>query len=188
MKRTALASLLLIALTLAGCASTLSGVGGVDGYACKAPEGAQCTSVSGVYANSAQGMPRPVKPSGQKPPLGEPVAYGATPLAPGRPAATSSSLRSNPRVLRLWIAPWEDADGDLHEQALVHVVVDTGRWLIEHVRPATGSRVDGVAPPVSLAQEPSGAKASGDAPRPPTRYPLPLANPPSGAEPVATEF
>ena len=186
MKRTSLAPLL-AALMLAGCASTLSGVGGVDGYACKAPEGAMCTSVSGIYANSAQGIPKPAKPSEQKSPSGEPVAYGAKPLAPSRPAAVSSSLRSNPRILRVWIAPWEDADGDLHEQALVHVVVDTGRWLIEHVRPATGSRVDGVAPPVSLTQEPSPAKAPGDAPQAPTRYPLPPINPSSGAEPVSTE-
>ena len=186
MNRTALAPLLLMALMLAGCASTLSGVGGVDGYACKAPEGAMCTSVSGVYANSAQGMPKPAKPPEQKPPPGEPVAYGAMPLASGR-AAASSSLRSNPRLLRLWIAPWEDADGDLHEQALVHVVVDTGRWLIEHVRPAAGSRVDGVAPPVSPVQESSPTKPPGEAPQAPTRYPLPPANPSSGAEPVSTE-
>ena len=187
MNRAVFTPLLLVALTLAGCASTLSGVGGADGYACKAPEGAMCTSVSGIYANSAQGMLKPTKPSEQKSPPGEPVAYGATPLAPTRPAAASSSLRSNPRILRLWIAPWEDADGDLHEQALVHVVVDTGRWLIEHVRPAAGPRVDGVAPPVPLTQEPSPTKAPVEAPQAPTRYPLPPANPSSGAEPVATE-
>ena len=187
MKRTGLVPLLLVVLALAGCASTLSGVGGADGYACKAPEGAMCTSVSGIYANSAQGMPKLAKPSEQKSPSGEPVAYGAKPLAAGKPAAVSSSLRSNPRILRLWIAPWEDADGDLHEQALVHVVVDTGRWLIEHVRPAAGSRVDGVAPPVSLAQEPSPAKTQGEAPQAPTRYPLPPATQSSGAEPVSTE-
>jgi conjugal transfer pilus assembly protein TraV len=60
-------------------------------------------------------------------------------------------------VLRLWIAPWEDADGDLHEEAMVHVVVDSGRLLIEHVRPVTRSRVEGVAPPISSVQEPSPA-------------------------------
>ncbi len=186
MNRTALAPLLM-ALMLAGCASTLSGVGGVDGYACKAPEGAMCSSVSGIYANSAQGMPKPAKPSAQKPPADEAIAYGATPMAPGRTAAMSSSLRSNPRLLRLWIAPWEDADGDLHEQALVHVVVDSGRWLIEHVRPAANRRMDGVAPPVPHVQETSPAKAPAEAPQAPTRYPLPLANPPSGIEPVTTE-
>ena len=187
MNRAVFTPLLFVALALSGCASTLTGVGGVDGYACKAPEGAMCTSVSGIYANSAEGMPKPARPAEQKLPSGEPVAYGAKPLASGRPAAASSSLRSNPRILRLWIAPWEDADGDLHEQALVHVVVDTGRWLIEHVRPAAGSRVDGVAPPLSLTQEPSPAKVPSDAPQAPTRYPLPPANPSSGAEPVSSE-
>jgi conjugal transfer pilus assembly protein TraV len=187
MNRAVFTPLLLVALVLAGCASTLSGVGGVDGYACKAPEGAMCTSVSGIYANSAQGMPKLAKPSAQKPPADEPVAYGATPLAPGRTAATSSSLRSNPRLLRLWIAPWEDADGDLHEQALVHVVVDSGRWLIEHVRPATGRRMDGVAPPVPHVQESSPKKEPAEAPQAPTRYPLPPTNLSSSAEPVPTE-
>ena len=38
----------------AGCASTLSGLGGTQTYACKAPEGVLCTSVAGVYANSLQ--------------------------------------------------------------------------------------------------------------------------------------
>ena len=187
MNRAVFTPLLLVALALAGCASTLSGVGGAEGYACKAPEGAMCTSVSGIYANSAQGMLKPAKPFEQNSTTTAPASYGATPLAPGRPVAASNSLRSNPRVLRLWIAPWEDADGDLHEQALVHVVVDTGRWLIEHVRPATGSRVDGVAPPVSPAQGSSSAKSPGDAPQAPTRYPLPPANQSSGAEPVSSE-
>ena len=40
------------AIILGGCASSLSGVGGTQSYACKAPIGAQCTSVSGVYANA----------------------------------------------------------------------------------------------------------------------------------------
>jgi conjugal transfer pilus assembly protein TraV len=52
-------------------------------------------------------------------------------------------------VIRLWIAPWEDADGDLHEASLVHVVVDTGRWLIERVRPAPRSKLDLAAPPLT---------------------------------------
>jgi hypothetical protein len=43
------------ALGLSGCASNLSGIGGTPTYACKAPAGAQCTSVSGVYANAGQG-------------------------------------------------------------------------------------------------------------------------------------
>lgn len=188
MNRAAFAPPLLFALALSGCASTMSGVGGTENYACKAPEGAMCTSVSGVYANSVHGMPMPGKPPEKKPPVVAPVIYGATSIAPDKPAAVSvTSIRSNPRVLRLWIAPWEDSDGDLHEEALVHVVVDTGRWLIEHVRPASRPRVDGVAPPISPAHESSPAKASSEAPQSPTRLPLAPAGLSSGSEPVPTE-
>ena len=189
MNRVAVAPPLLLALALCGCASTLSGVGGTENYACKAPEGAMCTSVSGVYANSAQRMPKPVKPPEKNSPSAAPAIYGANSIAPGRPAAVAgSSIRSNPRVLRVWIAPWEDADGDLHEEAMVHVVADTGRWLIEHVRPVSRSRVDGVAPPVSpAAQEPTPAKAPTETPPAPTRFPLPPAGLSSGSDPAPVE-
>lgn len=183
MKRIVVAPSLFFALALSGCASTLSGVGGADGYACKAPEGALCTSVSGVYANTAQGLHKTTKPP-EKPSL--PAIYGATSIAPERnPTASGGPIRSNPRVLRLWIAPWEDADGDLHEAALVHVVIDTGRWLIEHVRPAARSRMDHVTPPVSNAQEPSPAKAPGDTPQLPNRLPRLPAGGSSSAAPAA---
>ncbi len=45
------------ATLLGGCASTMSGLGGEGSYACKAPVGSQCTSVSSVYANSIHGQP-----------------------------------------------------------------------------------------------------------------------------------
>ena len=144
-----------------GCASTMSGLGGEGSYACKAPVGSQCTSVSGVYANSIHGQP----PASALPkPAKEPTstaaaatAASASTAAPGL-GAPPSALRSQPRVLRLWIAPWEDADGDLHEASVVHVLVDTGRWLIERVTPANRQRVDAVRPPI-----PSAAPASGPA-------------------------
>jgi conjugal transfer pilus assembly protein TraV len=183
-----MASLLILVLALAGCAATLSGVDGAERYACKAPEGALCTSVSGVYANSAHGMPKALKPPEPKSLFGEPARYGAVPPTPGRASApTSSALRSNPRVLRLWIAPWEDADGDLHEESLVHVLVDSGRWLIEHVRPASRHRIDGVVPPPLAAQDAASAKSPSDSPQSPTRMPLPPTNLSSGAEPAAME-
>jgi len=68
-------------------------------------------------------------------------------------------------VLRLWIAPWEDADGDLHEASVVHVLVDTGRWLIERVLPANRQRVDAVRPPIPSAA-PASSPASASEPVP----------------------
>ena len=57
--------------------------------------------------------------------------------------------------MALWIAPWEDADGDLHEASFVHVVIDTGRWLIERVRPVADPRLDAVRPPLASGAPPS---------------------------------
>ena len=186
-----IAQISLLMLTLSGCASTLSGVGGTQNYACKAPVGALCTSVSGVYANALHGMaevPRPplttpeptmlgdasgatkvsspfveTKPlsSSSEPsparldsPSASATAFVTTSQPDGPPSGSEPALRSEPRVLRLWIAPWEDSDGDLHDASLVHVVVDTGRWLIERVRPVPRNRVDKITPPTAMATPP----------------------------------
>lgn len=130
MNRVAGFSALLLTGVLPGCASTLSGVGGSDGYACRAPAGATCTAISGVYAQASR-----------TPPPGRVAA--AEPPAP----AAGAALRTPARVLRLWIAPWEDSDGDLNDAALVHVVVDHGRWRIEHLRPPPRIGSSGVRPP-----------------------------------------
>jgi conjugal transfer pilus assembly protein TraV len=198
------------ALVLSGCASNLSGVGGTPTYACKAPAGAQCTSVSGVYANAGQGArqllgsdaPRaagsgalgtpvadatshgPVVRSGAGAPAPKASAVetrpapapasGATTVAPTAPsgavpAQSTAALRTAPRVLRLWIAPWEDSDGDLHEASTVHVLIDHGRWLIERVRPAPRGPRMGVTPPsapsTAPTSAPAGSQASGISPR-----------------------
>ena len=178
------------ALVLTGCASSMSGVGGTDRYACKAPEGALCTSVSGVYANSVHGMLQTTKGPIAIPNLAK-ESYGAASIAPGSAvlsAAPGSSIRSNPRVLRVWIAPWEDSDGDLHEESFIHVLVDTGRWLIEHVGPAGRSRVDGVAPPVAPVTEGSAPKGPTELPPTVGRLPAsPGVSPGSIEPPIATE-
>jgi len=197
------------ALGLSGCASNLSGVGGSPTYACKAPAGAQCTSVSGVYANAGQGArqllgsdtlrtggsgalgappadtapPRPVVRSGAvgpassataiepRPATTNPQAAAAgtapavSPIASlaAAPATSPAALRTAPRVLRLWIAPWEDSDGDLHEASTVHVLVDHGRWLIERVRPAPRGPRMGVTPPAAVGTAPAGITPGGPA-------------------------
>lgn len=151
---TAITAMAGIATVSSGCTSTLTGVGGKGNYACKAPAGTMCTSVSGVYANSIHGpppasaLPKPAKGATSAPACA--TGASAPPAVPGL-STPASAMRSPPRVLRLWIAPWEDADGDLHEAAVVHVLVDTGRWLIEHVRPAQRSEIDAVRPPVPSA-------------------------------------
>jgi conjugal transfer pilus assembly protein TraV len=95
---------LLTAVALGGCASSMSGVGGTDKYACKAPEGALCTSVSGVYANSLAGPVTTSKEAQPVPAAGK-RSYGAASDSAAATIPAGSSIRSNPRVLRVWIAP-----------------------------------------------------------------------------------
>lgn len=165
-------------LALAGCTS-IAGLGGGSGYACKAPPGVICDSVSGVYANAlADRLPGRRAPAA--PPLApltaSPAPGAALPkVAPPVPAQGMpvSSLRSSARVLRLWVKPWEDADGDLIDQSYVYVQVDAGQWLIEHAQRQIREAYAPVRPPPRLLN--AGRVASEKAPDPVAPRPSPAA-------------
>lgn len=136
-----------LSLLATGCGN-ITGLDGKSSYSCKAPDGVRCDSVSGNYYNSVQNnlpsqrrapashgggdttSPAPatqeashlVSTAARTAASAEPVPYNAAPL------------RAAPRVMRLWIKPWEDADRDLNGEALVYVQVDNGRWLVDHVQ------------------------------------------------------
>jgi len=139
---------IVLAAVLPGCAIT--GLDGESKYACKAPEGVRCDSVSGTYYNALQNnLPAqrrsaapPVDTSPQASPASSaPRAVPTVLNASTRPATgdegaayVAAPLRAAPRVLRLWIKAWEDADRDLVGESLVYVQVDNGRWLVDHVQ------------------------------------------------------
>jgi conjugal transfer pilus assembly protein TraV len=79
----------------------------------------------------------------------------------------SAPLRSPARVLRLWIKPWEDSDGDLHSQSYVYVPIDAGRWLIDHYRAPSRAAYAPVKAPRSAARAAAtqGFPVTLDAPR-----------------------
>jgi conjugal transfer pilus assembly protein TraV len=168
-----LAALLGGVASLAGC-SSLSGLSGNSSYACKAPDGVTCQSVSGTYANAvANNLPAQ---RSRATPTATPTLAPTSSAASG-PAARNASaeaaqvlpLRSAPRILRLWFKPWEDADRDLYDQGYVYVQVDGGRWLVDHaqraireayapVRAPAGRGTADAAPrgPAAGAQRPTG--------------------------------
>lgn len=39
-------------------------------------------------------------------------------------------LRTPPEILRVWIAPWEDANGALHGGNYIYLVVNSGKWIM----------------------------------------------------------
>jgi len=111
---------------LSGC-GTFSGLSGSSSFACKAPDGVTCTSMSGIYANIDQlkGGDNVRKQN------------GSAPEAPGARAAgfyavsTGAPIMSPTEVMRIWFAPWKDADNDMHDESVVYTVKSAGHWLIE---------------------------------------------------------
>lgn len=136
-----------LTLLATGCAN-ITGLDGKSSYSCKAPDGVKCDSVSGNYYNSVQNnLPSqrraPTSHGGAEAPASAPTRHEAsylvstaarTSTAAEPVAANAAALRAAPRVMRLWIKPWEDADRDLNGEALVYVQVDNGRWLVDHVQ------------------------------------------------------
>lgn len=133
MKRTIPLILVTLALT-SGCMSMSGLKDSSSRFACKAPDGVACTSVSGVYANAEQNNLPALQSRGRRASGGAtPVPGGATfpALVPGAP------IRSDARMLRIWVAPWVDDEGTLHDQSYMYVMVDHGKWLVEKSREAT---------------------------------------------------
>lgn len=123
-------------LALSGCAG-IAGIGGASQYACKAPPGVRCESVSATYSRiRAHQLPSQTG-AAQAGATPAQAAFAAGP-APARRAPSAhpqpSGLRSDPRVLRLWVKPWEDSDRDLIDQSYVYLQVEPGRWQIEHAQ------------------------------------------------------
>ncbi len=136
-------AILLLLPTLSACVN-LAGLEGKSEFACKAPDGVVCTSVSGVYANALAGAlhAQQSQVQSQNPDQakatreaveGEPKPYAATVSVTSTPAP-GTPLLSPPKVLRLWLAPRLDADGDLHDASYLYVMWHRGEWQIEHTR------------------------------------------------------
>ena len=120
-------------VALSGC-SSMSGFDAKSEFACKAPDGILCESMSGIYANAqAKNLPgQRVNARGEAPVELSQAKAGSIVMT--KPIYSGTPIRSAPRLLRVWFAPWEDTDGDLHDQSYVYLPVDSGRWLIEHNR------------------------------------------------------
>lgn len=127
---------LLSLMLLSGCA--FSGLDGSSSFTCKAPDGVSCTSVSGVYANK----PAPANDANAaagdagtgKPRLPSLQPYHTSTETLHAMPVSGAPLLSPPRVLRIWMAPWRDQDGDLRDQAYLYVMWDRGEWNIQHSR------------------------------------------------------
>jgi conjugal transfer pilus assembly protein TraV len=149
-------------IAMGGCTS-LTGLDAKDNFKCQAPDGISCMSISGVSANiDRNNIPQYIKDKdkeelsrdmsgagkGDAKPKNEvetkekvAINYASdlnstNGISPATMQTLSSgtTLRAPPKELRIWMAPTEDADGDLNEQRYIYVVVNDGKWIIDAVR------------------------------------------------------
>jgi conjugal transfer pilus assembly protein TraV len=96
------------------------------------PAPATVPSGSGMRTASAvqHTAPAPLPTASAAAPGGLPKTSPALMDAP----TVGTPLRSPERILRVWVAPFEDADGDLHDQRYLYLTVYRGQWSIEAAR------------------------------------------------------
>ncbi len=147
-------------VALSGC-SSMSGFDAKSEFACKAPDGILCESMSGIYANAqAKNLPgQRVNARGKAPVELSQAKAGSNVMT--KPIYSGTPIRSAPRLLRVWFAPWEDTDGDLHDQSYVYLPVDSGRWLIEHNRRRIQDNYRPVRAPSNMAAQAAQPQAAG---------------------------
>ncbi len=124
-------ALAILAVLVSGCSST-------PDYACKAPDGTTCKSITEVYQETDGELRRKPIYSGDgsqentitsyKPSLASERTVSLPKIKPGDP------VRVEPRILRIWLAPWEDEDGVFYDQSYIYAIIDRGRWLVSQNR------------------------------------------------------
>ena len=107
-----ISALLLSCLTLTGC-STLN-----EEFDCPAPKGGSCKRMDQIYdmVNGENG-----------------VGQERLAVAPNKNPLMVATGQGEPRrygegVMRLWIAPYEDTDGNYHQANQIYSVVREGQW------------------------------------------------------------
>jgi conjugal transfer pilus assembly protein TraV len=114
-------------------------------FACKDKvniEGEKCNPITTVYENKILGKEgvslkekEKVKVSSSQGTLKGAPKESATPEDVDTVRSLSlegeKPIRLPPRIIRMWVAPWEDGDGDLHQPSYIYSEISPkrGRWL-----------------------------------------------------------
>jgi len=127
MRRMCRLSLMCLTALLSGCATQ---------YGCKGmPDEPQCLSTTDAYQVTDKALPAPVKREsdsvdGTIHPSGVPSVIPAQVRQPVPKIDDPTPIRTPAQVMRIWIAPWEDSDGDLMVSNYVYTELEPRRWLI----------------------------------------------------------
>jgi conjugal transfer pilus assembly protein TraV len=129
----------LLSILASGCATTE--------YGCKGmPEDPKCLSTTQAYQLSDKALPDPSKASeangvsinGQTDSAISSNSLPPTPLLqqPVPKIDDPTPIRTPAQVMRIWIAPWEDAEGDLMVSNYIYTEIEPRRWMIGKTAPS----------------------------------------------------
>lgn len=122
----------LLILAVCSFASLLSACGSITGlqdaksdFACSVDLSPRCASLSSVHESldkeESEALANTVVISDGKP-SGDPIATDTPLMAP---------RRSPEEILRVWVAPYIDEDGDLHAEHVIFTTIREARWAPE---------------------------------------------------------
>mgnify|MGYP001635330611 FL=1 len=143
--------LMLSSAALTGCGSITGFSNAKTDFGCADLSGGpSCRNISQVYAENnpvAQSVPAELTAAVQDT-VGERKDFVT--IIPAKPWRTPET------VLRVWLAPFTDKEGDLHDQRYLYVRLNNGGWDSESVQSlAASSRVSKPVYPLSSEKEPS---------------------------------
>lgn len=120
---------LLVPLLLAGCAL------GSSKYSCKGRPGSPlCRSVTEVYekTHNRDALVKLEREKEEAPVPENTKTPAPAPLSPKPtvPVEDPLPIRTPAKVMRIWIAPWEDEDGDLIASGYVYTEIEPRRWQV----------------------------------------------------------
>lgn len=62
-------------------------------------------------------------------------------------------VRTPAKVLRIWLSPWEDEEGDLHAPGYVYSEIHGRRWSVGVKAPDVSDRLELLTPPLDATQQ-----------------------------------
>lgn len=142
---------------LSGC--SLMSIGGSN-YACPGGiEGVRCMSARQVY--QATESSDYVKVAAELENDKKVGSQSATPITTGQPHTSQATvpsieqpipIRTQAKVMRIWMAPWEDDDGDLHADGYLYTEIESRRWNLGERFKSPGIAISplSVAKPLSI--------------------------------------
>jgi conjugal transfer pilus assembly protein TraV len=164
----------LILAVLVGLAVLLS-TGCATQYGCKGmPDDPKCLSTTEAYQVTDKTLPEPSKsetPKIEAVKAGVIAGFPSHARQPVPKIDDPTPIRTPAQIMRIWIAPWEDSDGDLMVSGYVYTELEPRRWMIGKSAPTISPsliplQIEQRPPERSLDRDQAGSETEGMPPGP----------------------